>query len=100
MRASDSPTHIERTFFVRTKFKTAIVEALAKEAGFNFVRTKNVRSMWVGESEARMEQLCYGLRSLAPVVVMNDEADLAEGGRDTARGDSGVSERLMKMWME
>ena len=80
--------------------KTAIVEALAKEAGFNFVRTKNVRSMWVGESEARMEKLCYGLRSLAPVVVMNDEADLAEGGRDTARGDSGVSERLMKMWME
>jgi ATP-dependent 26S proteasome regulatory subunit len=80
--------------------KTAIVEALAREAGFNFVKTKNVRSMWVGESEARMEKLCYGLQSLAPVVVMNDEADLAEGGRDSARGDSGVSERLMKMWME
>jgi ATP-dependent 26S proteasome regulatory subunit len=80
--------------------KTAIVEALAKEAGFNFVKTKNVRSMWVGESEARMEKLTYGLRSLAPVVVMNDEADLAEGGRDSARGDSGVSERLMKLWME
>ncbi|MCC6809800.1 MAG: ATP-binding protein [Deltaproteobacteria bacterium] len=80
--------------------KTAIVEALAKEAGFNFVKTKNVRSMWVGESEARMEKLLYGLKSLAPVVVMNDEADLAEGGRDSVRGDSGVSERLMKMWME
>jgi cell division protease FtsH len=80
--------------------KTAIVEALAREAGFNFVKTKNVRSMWVGESEARMEKLCYGLQSLAPVVVMNDEADLAEGGRDSVRGDSGVSERLMKMWME
>jgi len=47
-----------------------------------------------------MEKLCYGLQSLAPVVVMYDEADLAEGGRDSARGDSGVSERLMKMWME
>jgi SpoVK/Ycf46/Vps4 family AAA+-type ATPase len=80
--------------------KTAIVEALAREAGFNFVKTRNVRSMWVGESEARMEKLVYGLRSLAPVVVMNDEADLAEGGRDAPRGDSGVSERLMKMWME
>src|SRR5204863_4465460 len=56
--------------------KTAMVEALAKEAGFNFVKIKNVRSMWVGESEARMEKLVYGLRSLAPVVVMNDEADL------------------------
>jgi SpoVK/Ycf46/Vps4 family AAA+-type ATPase len=80
--------------------KTKIVEALAKEAGFNFVRIKNIRSMWVGESEARMEKLIYGLRSLAPVVVMNDEADLAEAGRDSFKGDSGVSERIMKMWME
>lgn len=80
--------------------KTALVEALAKEAGFNFVKTKNVRSMWVGESEARMERLEYGLRSLAPVVVMNDEADLAEAGRSSPKGDSGVSERLMKKWME
>ncbi len=80
--------------------KTAIVEALAKEAGFNFVKTKNIRSMWVGESEARMEKLIYGLRSLAPVVVMNDEADLAEADRNSPKGDSGVSERLMKAWME
>lgn len=80
--------------------KTAIVEALAKEAGFNFVKLRNVRSMWVGESEARMDKLVSGLRALAPVVVMNDEADLAEGGRDAPRGDSGVSERLMKSWME
>lgn len=80
--------------------KTAIVEALAKEAGFNFVKTKSIRSMWVGESEARMEKLLYGLRSLAPVIVMNDEADLAEARRDSPKGDSGVSERLMKMWME
>lgn len=80
--------------------KTAFVEALAKEAGFNFVKTKNIRSMWVGESEARMEKLIQGLRALAPVVVMNDEADLAEAGRDAPKGDSGVSERLMKAWME
>lgn len=80
--------------------KTAIVEALAKEAGFNFVKTRNIRSMWVGESEARMEKLTNGLKSLAPVVVMNDEADLAEASRDSYKGDSGVSERLMKMWME
>ncbi len=80
--------------------KTAIVEALAKEAGFNFVKTKSIRSMWNGESEARMEKFIAGLRSLAPVVVMNDEADLAEAGRDSLKGDSGVSERLMKMWME
>ena len=80
--------------------KTAIGECLAKEAGFNCVKTKSIRSMWVGESEARMEKFIGGLRSLAPVVVINDEADLAEAGRDSQKGDSGVSERLMKMWME
>lgn len=79
--------------------KTALVEALAKEAGFNFVKTKNIRSMWVGDSEARMERLLYALRALAPVVVMNDEADLGEANRDAPKGDSGVSERLMQQWM-
>ncbi len=80
--------------------KTAMVEALAKEAGFSFVKSGNIRSMWVGESEVRMEKFLNGLLSLAPVVVMNDEADLAEAGRDASKGDSGVSERIMKMWME
>lgn len=78
--------------------KTAIVEALAKEAGFNFVKAKNIRSMYIGQSEERMSRFIQGLRSLAPVVVMNDEADLAESGRDS--NDSGVSSRLMKIWME
>lgn len=80
--------------------KTALVEALAKEAEFNFIKTKNIRSMWVGESEARMQKFIYALRSLTPVVVMNDEADLTDAQRDAPKGDSGVSERLMKMWME
>ncbi len=79
--------------------KTAFVEALAMEAGFHFIKIKNVRSMWVGESEARMEKLINGLWSLVPVVVMNDEADLGEANRDAPKGDSGVSERLMREWM-
>src|SRR3989338_9465716 len=80
--------------------KTALVEALAYEAKFEFVKVKNVRSMWLGESEANMERLVSGLRSLAPVVVMNDEADLANAERDAPKGDAGASERIMKMWME
>lgn len=80
--------------------KTALVEALAFGAGFNFVKIKNVRNMWVGESERKMELLLNGLRSLAPVVVMNDEADMNSADRDSPKGDSGVSERLTKMWME
>ena len=79
--------------------KSAIVEALAKEAGFNFVKAKGIRSQYIGQSEERMSRFIQGLKSLAPVVVMNDEADLAESGRE-GNNDSGVSERLMKMWME
>ncbi len=79
--------------------KTAFVEALAFEAGFHFVEIKNVRSMWLGESENRMEKLINGLWSLVPVVVMNDEADLAEADRNSPKGDSGTSERLMRYWM-
>ncbi len=80
--------------------KTAIVEAVAKEAGFNFVKTRNIRNMFVGESEARMQKMVYALRSLAPVVVMNDEAEQMESSRDEYSGDSGVSNRLRKSWME
>jgi len=79
--------------------KTSIVEALAKEAGFNFVKSKNIRSMYIGQSEERMTRFIQGLRSLAPVVVMNDEADLGESNRE-GNSDTGVSERLMRAWME
>jgi len=80
--------------------KTAIVEALAKEAKFNFVKTRNIRSMWVGESEGRMQTMISALKSLAPVVVMNDEADQMDNKRGEYSGDSGVTNRLRKMWME
>ena len=40
-----------------------------------------------------------GLWALAPVIVMNDEADLGEANRDAPKGDSGVSERIMQTWM-
>ena len=80
--------------------KTALCEALAKGARYNFVKMKNARSMWVGMSEARTERQIQGLRALAPVIVMNDEADLGEANRDAPKGDSGVSERIMQAWMQ
>lgn len=80
--------------------KTKILEALAYEAGFNFIKAKNLRSMWVGGSEERMQTFKYGLYSLAPVVVNNDEADLAQADRSSPKGDSGVSERHMREWMD
>ena len=79
--------------------KTALLEALAKGARYNFVKMKNARSMWVGMSEERTERQIQGLWALAPVIVMNDEADLGEANRDAPKGDSGVSERIMQAWM-
>ncbi len=80
--------------------KTAFVEGFAKEAEYNFVKIKNLRSKWVGDSEAKSERLRSALLSLAPVVVMNDESDLGGMNRDDPKGDSGVSERLMRDWMQ
>jgi transitional endoplasmic reticulum ATPase len=80
--------------------KTAFVEGFAKEADYNFVKIKNLRSKWVGDSESKSEKLKVALLSLAPVVVMNDESDLGGMNRDNPKGDSGVSERLMRDWMQ
>lgn len=80
--------------------KTALVEALAKESRYNFVKMKNARSMWVGQSEERTERQVQGAWALAPVIVMNDEADLGEANRDAPKGDSGVSERILQAWMK
>lgn len=79
--------------------KTAFVEALAKEAGFHMVKKRNLRSKWVGESEDKNDKFINCARSLVPLVIMNDEADLGEANRDAPKGDSGVSERLMQAWM-
>jgi SpoVK/Ycf46/Vps4 family AAA+-type ATPase len=80
--------------------KTALGEALARGASFSFVKMKNARSEWVGQSENRTERQIQGLWALAPVIVMNDEADLGEANRDAPKGDSGVSERIMGAWMK
>src|SRR5262249_21903551 len=75
--------------------KTLVAEALAKEAGFNFVRLGDVRSMWVGESERNLSHVLRVLVELAPVVVFVDEVDQMLGQRDQGwSGDSGVSARL------
>lgn len=77
--------------------KTFFFECWAHECGFNFVEITNPRSMWVGQSEEIMEQIFAALDDLAPVVVIEDEADQSETPRDVPNGDSGVSNRLRQM---
>ena len=80
--------------------KTALAEALARDAGFNFVRLLNPRTKWVGESERNFFKALQTLRSLTPLVVVEDEADQSEHGRDEYSGDTGVSNRLRQMRFE
>ena len=77
--------------------KTFFFSCFAKECGFNFVQISNPRSMWVGQSEAYFESILGILDDLSPVVVVEDEADQSEAGRDVPNGDSGVSNRLRQM---
>jgi SpoVK/Ycf46/Vps4 family AAA+-type ATPase len=80
--------------------KTAVAEALAKECGFNFVKITNPREKWVGASERNFWKILQSLRSLTPLVVLEDEADQTEQSRDEISGDSGVTNRLRQMRFE
>lgn len=80
--------------------KTFFFECWAYECGFNFVHIENPRNMWVGKSEENMMKIFAALDDIAPVVVIEDEADQSESPRDMPNGDSGVSGRLRKMKFE
>jgi len=75
--------------------KSYLAECFAKECGILCVRFRPLRQMYVGQSERNQERAFAAIRALAPVIVIVDESDQAEGGsRDQGSGDSGVSERM------
>jgi transitional endoplasmic reticulum ATPase len=75
--------------------KSYLAECFAKECGMLCVRFRPLRQMYVGQSERNQEKAFGAIRALAPVVVIVDESDQAEGGsRDSGSGDSGVTERM------
>jgi len=75
--------------------KSYLAECFARECGMLCVRFRPLRQMYVGQSERNQEKAFAAIRALAPVVVMVDESDQAEGGsRDQGSGDSGVTERM------
>lgn len=80
--------------------KTAIVEALAKESGINFVvlNLARILGQYVGNSERNLDKAMRAIESLAPCGVFIDEIDQAvqRGGS----GDSGVSNRIFKSLCE
>ena len=75
--------------------KSYLAECFAKECGMLCVKFRPLRGMYVGQSERNQEKAFAAIRALAPVVVIVDESDQAEGGsRDSGSGDSGVTERM------
>lgn len=73
--------------------KTFLAESFAKDCGLNVVEFKNFRDKWVGSTEANLEKILNLLQTLAPIVVLIDEADAALGNRETD-GDSGTNQRV------
>ena len=73
--------------------KTFLAESFAHDCGLNVVAFKNFRERWVGSSEANLEKILNLLQTLAPIVVLVDEADATLGSRETG-GDSGVDSRI------
>lgn len=73
--------------------KTFLAECFAHDCGLNVIAFKNFRERWVGSSEANLEKILNLLQTLAPIVVIIDEADATLGSRDTG-GDSGVDARI------
>lgn len=78
--------------------KSHLARAFAHDCGMNMLRFKNLRSMWVGESERNLETVLDLLPSLAPSVVFVDEVDQmlgARGERTMGDGGSQVEARLL-----
>lgn len=82
--------------------KSFVAAALAKETGFNMVKLRNIRSMWVGESERNLNRVLDLLSAMYPVIVFVDEVDQALGTRQVAGGDgaSGVEQRIFQRILE
>ncbi|MBX7218498.1 MAG: ATP-binding protein [Blastocatellia bacterium] len=73
--------------------KTFLAEAFAKDCGLNVVELKNFRDKWVGSTESNLEKILNLIQTLAPIVVLIDEADATLGNRDGG-GDSGTDQRI------
>lgn len=72
--------------------KSHLAQAFAHDCGMNMLRFKNLRSMWVGESERNLETVLDLLPSLAPSVVFIDEVDQILGARTERMGGDGGSQ--------
>lgn len=82
--------------------KSFLVKALAKELNCPCLVMRNLREMWVGQSERNLERVLKVAETLAPLIIWTDEVDQNGGGQRSAgnSGDSGVGERMLGRMLE
>ena len=81
--------------------KSAIASAFANACGFNLVELSDqIKSMWVGQSEARLNVALNLIEALSPVVLFIDEFDQSFSNRSQANLDGGVSSHYLKTLMK
>jgi transitional endoplasmic reticulum ATPase len=77
--------------------KTMLARAVATESEANFISIKSpeVFSKWVGESEKAIREVFRKARMASPAVIFFDEVDSLVPRRGLGDGDSGVTERVI-----
>jgi transitional endoplasmic reticulum ATPase len=77
--------------------KTMLARAVATESAANFISIKSpeVFSRWVGESEKAIREIFRKARMASPAVIFFDEVDSLAPRRGQGDGDSGVTERVI-----
>jgi SpoVK/Ycf46/Vps4 family AAA+-type ATPase len=82
--------------------KSFMAASLAKETGFNMVKFRNIRSMWVGETERNLNRVLDLISAMHTVIVFVDEIDAALGQRGDSQGGGGggVERRIFQRILE
>ncbi len=77
--------------------KTLLARAVATESEANFISIKSpeVFSRWVGESEKAIREIFRKARMASPAVIFFDEVDSLAPKRRQGDGESGVTERVI-----
>ncbi len=76
--------------------KTFVAKCFVKESGIAAVTLKNIRSKWVGSTEANLEKVLAMVRALGPIVLIIDEGDRSfGGGGGGGENDGGTSSRII-----
>lgn len=75
--------------------KTTVAAILAQLAGFNIVQFKNVKNMYVGESERRLNKALWVTEGQAPVVLFVDEITEMLPSRQSQQLDGGESQYML-----